>query len=89
LLLIWARGSALPHNWEAVHGIVRIAATADDAMPESFRQRIEALEGRRLELFASREVPGWDVWPTEEQAEAYQRAQAEKGMVLEVLAPER
>jgi hypothetical protein len=36
-----------------------------------------------------REVPGWDVWPTDEQAAAYQRALGEKGMVLEIRAPER
>ena len=91
LLLVCTRGNLQPYGWSNSLSVQRIIATADEAKPDSFRQLIETHgpEGRRLELFARCEVPGWDVWPTDEEAEAHQRAWGEKGMVLEILAPER
>lgn len=78
LLLIGGRGSSKPHLDDAVgtgpnsikmpESVVSIHKTAHSVKPEWFAtEYIDKYwpEGNRIELFARRARPGWDVWGNE------------------------
>ena len=68
LLLICTRGSCLPDRRELFDSVVSIERGKNHSeKPEYFRRMIDALYpyGRRIELFARKEVEGWDAWGNE------------------------
>ena len=67
LLLVCTRGSCLPDAPTLFDSVQTIERTEHSAKPEEFRKIIDALytRGRRIELFARRAVPGWEIWGNE------------------------
>lgn len=68
ILLICTKGSFLPQNnelFDSVQGIER--SDEHSEKPEEFRQIIDEMypKGKRIELFARKEVEGWDSWGNE------------------------
>lgn len=66
-LLVCVRGSCQPDVAKLFDSVQSIERTAHSVKPEEFRQIIEALypHGKRIELFARRPVPGWEVYGNE------------------------
>lgn len=64
LLLICTRGSCLPDIDTLFPSVVTEKRGEHSVKPETFRKMIDAMypKGKRVELFARREVMGWDVW---------------------------
>ena len=64
LLLVCTRGSCLPDDRKLVDSVQTIERTTHSTKPEEFRKIIETLypHGKRLELFARKQSPGWDVY---------------------------
>lgn len=70
LLLVCTRGSCTPDAKTLFDSVVSIEkARTHSEKPEEFRQMIDSLytRGNRIELFARREVDGWDTWGNEAQ----------------------
>jgi len=68
LLLIATRGSCLPDAKKLVDSVQTIERSDKHSeKPEEFRQIIDTLypHGRRIELFARKQVDGWEVWGNE------------------------
>jgi N6-adenosine-specific RNA methylase IME4/ParB-like chromosome segregation protein Spo0J len=68
LLLIATRGSCTPDAKELVDSVQEIERSSKHSeKPEEFRQIIDTLypHGRRIELFARKQVNGWEVWGNE------------------------
>jgi N6-adenosine-specific RNA methylase IME4/ParB-like chromosome segregation protein Spo0J len=68
LLLIATRGSCLPDAKELIDSVQQIERSGEHSeKPEEFRQIIDTLypHGRRIELFARKQVNGWEVWGNE------------------------
>lgn len=68
LLLICTRGSYLPQDKKLFDSVQTIERTAEHSeKPEGFRAIIDTLypEGNRIELFARKEVEGWETWGNE------------------------
>lgn len=73
LLLVCTRGSCTPDAKTLFDSVVSIEKTRTHSeKPEEFRQMIDSLYtwGNRIELFARREVDGWDTWGNEQNASA-------------------
>ena len=66
-LLICTRGSCVPDNRTLYDSVQVIERTGHSVKPEQFRQLIDTLyeHGPRIELFARRSIPGWEVWGNE------------------------
>lgn len=68
LLLLCTRGSCIPETNKLFDSVVTVERTEKHSeKPEEFRKIIETLypTGPRIELFARKEVPGWQVWGNE------------------------
>ncbi len=68
-LLIAVRGSCTPQTTKLHNSVQRIKrSTKHSEKPEEFRSIINSMypRGMRIELFARKEVPGWDIWGNEE-----------------------
>lgn len=67
LLLVCTRGSCTPDIAKLYDSVVTEERGDHSVKPEVFREMIDALyvHGRRVELFARRAAPGWDVWGNE------------------------
>lgn len=67
LLLVCTRGSCLPDAPTLFDSVQTIERTEHSVKPEEFRNIIDTLypSGRRIELFARRDVEGWDTWGNE------------------------
>lgn len=67
LLLVCTRGSCLPDAPTLFDSVQAIERTEHSVKPEEFRQIIDTLytRGRRIELFARRDAPGWERWGNE------------------------
>ena len=67
LLLICTRGSCTPDVAKLYDSVQTIERTEHSEKPEEFRTIIDAIytKGKRIELFARRSAPGWDVWGNE------------------------
>lgn len=68
LLLICGKGSSTPDVAELFDSVQVIERNDNHSeKPEEFRKIIDAIYpvGKRIELFARREAPGWDVWGNE------------------------
>lgn len=63
-LLICTRGSCTPDVPKLFDSVQSIERTEHSRKPEEFRQIIDTLypHGKRIELFARRPAPGWEVW---------------------------
>jgi N6-adenosine-specific RNA methylase IME4/ParB-like chromosome segregation protein Spo0J len=63
-LLIAVRGSCLPDVPKLYDSVVSIERGKHSAKPDQFRKMIEHLypHGKRVELFAREDVPGWKAW---------------------------
>ena len=63
-LLVCTKGSCTPDRVELFDSVQSIERTTHSTKPEEFRRIIDALypQGKRLELFARREIPGWDAY---------------------------
>ena len=64
-LLIATRGSCTPDVSKLFDSVVSVERSAKHSeKPEIFREMIDTLytSGRKIELFARKSVPGWDVW---------------------------
>lgn len=61
------KGRPLPLADEAVAHVVLAAVTEHSRKPDEIHRRIERLypEATKLEMFARREMSGWDVWGNE------------------------
>jgi len=67
-LLVCTRGSCTPDVKDLVDSVIEIERTDKHSeKPEEFRQLIERLypRGSRIELFARRSAPGWELWGNE------------------------
>ncbi len=66
-LLICTRGSCTPDVPKLFDSVQSIERTEHSRKPEEFRRIIDTLypHGRRIELFARRPAPGWEVWGNE------------------------
>jgi len=66
-LLICTRGSCTPDVPKLFDSVQSIERTEHSRKPEEFRQIIDTLypHGKRIELFARRPAPGWEVWGNE------------------------
>jgi len=65
LLLVATRGSCIPDAAELHDSVISIERSAvHSEKPEYFRELIDKLyiHGKRIELFARKEVPGWETW---------------------------
>jgi N6-adenosine-specific RNA methylase IME4 len=71
-LLVCTRGSCTPDVVELFDSVQSIERTTHSTKPEEFRTIIETLypHGKRLELFARLEAPGWDSYGNELQRSA-------------------
>lgn len=68
LLLVCTRGSCTPDERKLFDSVVECERTDNHSeKPEVFREMIDTLytHGNKLELFARRDVPGWDLWGNE------------------------
>lgn len=67
LLLLCTKGSCVPDEQKLFDSVQSIERTEHSTKPEEFRHIIETLytHGRRIELFARRQTPGWEVWGNE------------------------
>ena len=68
LLLLCVRGSCLPDTKKLIDSVQTIERTRKHSQkPEQFREIIDTLYtwGPKIELFARRQVPGWDAWGNE------------------------
>jgi len=67
-LLIAGKGKSTPDTKTLYDSVLSIERTEHSVKPEEFRTMIDALytTGRRIELFARREVEGWDTWGNEQ-----------------------
>jgi N6-adenosine-specific RNA methylase IME4 len=63
-LFIATRGSCLPDDRRLIDSVQSIERTEHSVKPERFREIIDQMypHGPRVELFARRKTPGWDVW---------------------------
>lgn len=66
-LLVCTRGSCTPDVPKLFDSVQSIERTEHSRKPEEFRQIIDTLypHGKRIELFARRPAPGWEVWGNE------------------------
>lgn len=66
-LLVCTRGSCTPDAMELFDSVQSIERTDHSTKPEEFRRIIDTLytHGKRIELFARREVEGWERWGNE------------------------
>jgi len=66
-LLIGTKGSCTPDHVQLFDSVQSIERTAHSVKPEAFREIIDTLyiHGQKIELFARREVPGWEVYGNE------------------------
>jgi N6-adenosine-specific RNA methylase IME4 len=66
-LLVCTRGSCTPDVPKLFDSVQSIKRTEHSRKPEEFRQIIDTLypHGKRIELFARRPAPGWEVWGNE------------------------
>lgn len=67
-LLVCTRGSCTPDNPKLFDSVQSIEKTRTHSeKPEEFRNIIDTLypHGRRIELFARRPAPNWDIWGNE------------------------
>lgn len=64
LLLVCVKGSCQPDVRQLFDSVVSVERTEHSAKPEEFRTIIDTIypHGKRLELFARREAPGWEAW---------------------------
>ena len=64
LLLICTRGSCLPDTNKLFASVVTEKRTAHSVKPETFRNIVDEMypNGKRIELFARRNIEGWDSW---------------------------
>ncbi len=64
LLLICVRGSCQPDVKKLFDSVVSIERTKHSEKPEFFREIIDTIypEGKRIELFARKEVENWEAW---------------------------
>ncbi len=71
-LLVCTRGSCTPDVVELFDSVQSIERTSHSTKPDAFRTIIETLypHGKRLELFARQEAPGWDSYGNELQRSA-------------------
>lgn len=67
LLLLCTKGSCVPDEQKLFDSVQSIERTEHSTKPEEFRQIIDTLytHGRRIELFARKQTPGWEVWGNE------------------------
>lgn len=68
LLLICVKGSCTPDTPKLMDSVQTIERTDEHSeKPERFREIIETLytEGKRVELFARKELEGWETWGNE------------------------
>lgn len=63
-LLVCTRGSCTPDVVQLFDSVQSVERTSHSTKPEEFRHIIDTIypHGRRLELFARREVQGWDTY---------------------------
>lgn len=66
-LLIATRGSCMPDVKKLHDSVVSIERTEHSEKPAHFRDLIDKMypKGKRVELFARKAAPGWDVWGNE------------------------
>jgi N6-adenosine-specific RNA methylase IME4 len=66
-LLVCTRGSCLPDNPKLYDSVQTIERTDHSVKPEEFRNIIDDLytTGKRIELFARRQVDNWECWGNE------------------------
>ena len=68
LLLVCTRGSCTPDNSQLFDSVISIEkSNVHSEKPEEFRQLIDTLytHGKRIELFARKNIDGWDRWGNE------------------------
>lgn len=67
LLLICTKGSCRPDSAELIDSVQSIERTKHSEKPEELRNIIDKLYpgGKRIELFARKNVDGWDTWGNE------------------------
>lgn len=68
LLLVCTRGSCTPDERKLFDSVVECERNDNHSeKPEVFREMIDTLytHGNRIEFFARRDVPGWDLWGNE------------------------
>lgn len=67
LLLLCTRGSCLPDTKELIDSVQTIKRSNHSEKPEKFRHIIDRLypTGKRIELFARKQVDGWETWGNE------------------------
>ncbi len=68
-LFVCLRGSCPPDVQKLFDSVQSIERTEHSVKPEKFREIIDTLytHGRKIELFARRPAPGWEVWGNEAQ----------------------
>ena len=64
ILLVCTKGSCVPDNPKLYDSVQSIERTEHSEKPEEFRKIIDDIypKGKRIELFARKQVPGWDSW---------------------------
>ncbi len=64
LLLICTKGSCVPENMKLFDSVYEEERTEHSKKPEFFREVIDTIypSGKRIELFARREVEGWETY---------------------------
>jgi len=69
LLLICTKGSCVPQISKLFDSVQSIERTQHSRKPDEFRHIIDTIypEGNRIELFARRQVKGWQTWGNESQ----------------------
>jgi len=69
LLLICTKGSCVPQISKLFDSVQSIERTEHSRKPDEFRHIIDTIypEGNRIELFARRQVKGWQTWGNESQ----------------------
>lgn len=67
LLLICTRGSCKPDSGKLLPSVVKEKRTEHSVKPETFRSMIDEMYpyGKRIELFARKQVEGWEAWGNE------------------------
>jgi len=68
-LLVCTKGSKTPEHIKLFDSVQSIERTGHSEKPEEFRTIIETIypNGKKLELFARKQVQGWDVWGNESE----------------------
>ncbi len=69
-LFVCVRGSCQPDVMKLFDSVQTIERTEHSAKPEEFRNIIDTIypNGKRIELFARKRVPNWEVWGNESDA---------------------